>query len=329
MSERFKPETIEYSKPASSVEVMGLAEFSGKSLADLVELAVAETLKDVPDEDWMELYRDKYNIPEGVSYEDGVAAYGEARMVEYEKGLDAMIEKAKQQIDHSQQMAIDLGYLEESRPVKLLIVEPFLRSSLGSKVVGANRHDVETGLTTVLFGENNSVVAHEVGHALSHIPETQSAGFLTLEGKDENGHNTTSGNQFLNEGMTVLWEEMSTDDGSTNDSYKEEVSLYGWYRDTTKRIIQEIGMPQEDVFKAYFGNEELRQEMESKIQERFNCSLDELSCLSFSLRHEDTAAILDGKELTVSIGKQMHESTRKSRERLAKIFPNVKLVQEN
>ncbi len=135
------------------------------------------------------------------------------------------------------------------------------------------------------------------------------------------------GNQWLNEGTTVLWENLSVNDGSRFSQRDEEQDFYPHSRDLTLMLLRETGLEQDVLFRAYFGDAAARSLLETKVKERFGHSIDELNCFTLKLDKEWIERILRGEPETLELYGTEDEGLLAEKRKFTEIFPNVRLVQ--
>lgn len=322
--ESTKQDDLEMHK-RDTVEVLSLDEVAGDSFEQLAEEAIRQmTIVQKPSEGFMSHMRKKLGIPEGVSYEDGVRDVVMRDLENYKEKIEAVRARAREQAEYCQKYAVEHGYLDHKRPVRVVISSAHIGKGIPS-IGAAKFYDPEEKRAVIQIENENWLIAHEVGHMLSHDQETNQVGFgMHIEGKKEQKITC----QFLNEGTTVLWEQDTVTDGSRNELYEDPLELYRWYRDTTLSLLREIGLSKDDLYRAYFGQSEARRKLDEAIERRFHCSMEDLTVLNFSIRQPETETILRGESFMITIKEGMNESVVENLEKLARIFPNVVLVRQ-
>src|SRR3989339_758456 len=127
-------------------------------------------------------------------------------------------------------------------------------------------------------------LAHELIHALSHDPSTKETGFRQFQ----QGKNT--GNQWVDEGMAVLGELATFPNARSEQDDSDKLYLDG-YLWMTQLFMNELGVTQSDLFKAYFGMSPYRSDLETNVQKKFGCSITDLNDLFLGYDDDDKKTI--------------------------------------
>ena len=190
------------------------------------------------------------------------------------------------------------------------------------------------------------LVAHEVGHALSRHcrkpgfgPDT---GFRCHElDPDGTTYRLTWRSKWLDEGVTVLWEELSVNDGSTLPERDDAGDIYPWYREAVRALMAALNLDQDTMLRAYFGNEAACALLEARVRQRFNCALGELDVITLLTEIDFTRKLFRGEPVRHQLVHQKIRVLRRGQlvserqnseliakwRKLAQIFPNLTLIE--
>lgn len=319
------PESRERGRPY--VEMQDISAFSEFSLEKLSERSVEIILEKVKkgqiSEDY---YRRKYNLPNNQPFVEELQRFAEETIECYRKNVTEKTQSFKRQADDCFTVAKQRGYLTEARDYRIIITDNLLHHGLehSEDTPAINTFSQSLNAVYVEYTQPNKLVAHEVGHALSLRPNEGRSGFATSEAEYKS--TGRKGNKWFNEGVTVMWEDISVNDGSIIPSREAQHDYYGWSRDATRVIIDELKLDDDTVFKAYFGDRAARELIEKKVNERFKCSLDDLQCLTLKTDIDFTRRVIYGEKVELTIKDTTHDSVIKMMNKLSEIFPNVSIV---
>lgn len=304
-----------------------LTDFSGLTLNEISEKAIKNILdeaasKKVPENH----FRQKFHLAANQPFAVALQHFAKESVEKYHQSIVEKKQSFQKQAEDCYNLAKKRGYITEAKKVDIIISDSFLNKGLEHSEHAITLNSFDPDLNSVIMGYNqpNRGLAHEMGHALSYYPEQSRDGFRDIVKKPD-GKTTLKKNYWFNEGVTIIWEELSVNDDSVIPSRNDPRDSYYWYRETTRLILKESGASDELALQAYFGNEETRQTLEDKINNRFNCSLDDLECLSFSQDIGMTKKIIAGEKVELKIKKSTHETVIKIMKKLSEIFPNVSI----
>ncbi len=315
----------------SLVEIQDITAFAGIDMEELKEKSVANLLAEIKKEGERseKHWRKKLDIPEDTPLEDGLKQRVEERAREYQEHIEASITRFQEQTDHCLRLAKEKGYIEAERPFSIIVTDPLLKygSAEPKAMPWERRYDIHTDCIGICYGDPNILLAHEIGHALSADPDTKRSGFthrlsVRQEGKEEKWE----GNKWLNEGTTVIWEEMSANDDSIIPQRGEKFDSYNWSRDAARLLIEELGLNEDTLLKAFFRNQEAISLLERRCQERFHCSIDDLDCLKIELDTDLTKRIISGQPVEMKMNQSRHDAIIDTVKKLQEIFPNVNII---
>lgn len=315
------------------ITIRNVADFSGISLEELGERACQKIIQNVQDNPKREdYYRDKFNISQQDSIEDAIREKIATVSEEFMRKLPEKENKCQQQIDHCLSIAHERGYLQnEPEPITIIISHQLLHRGSPFRPYDnyLNSHDPTNNAIIIDIDLPATIIAHEFGHALSTNKKEGRSGVQTLTTGEKNKELITKGNKWLNEGLTVIWEQMTTLDTKDVPGRNEKGDLYNWYLEATKLILTEVNMSPDDALKAYFGDKKMLKLLQDKFQQRFHCSIEDLSHLGYKLDPDWTKKLVTGQPLTVTIKKTTNRSLSERLFKLAGIFPNLTIDEES
>jgi len=307
-----------------------IATYGGTSIEELARSVVASIVDAARKRPEFEKhYRETYGIADQQDFQQGMNVFADRRIKEFQEHFPRKQKEFKEQAAHCLTFARQHGYIADTRPIHIVITDWFLTCGKPN-LTGTDSYDHRTGVTFVGIDRPNILLAHELGHSLSHTQTekgSQRVGFSIFEplgGGEEKMH----GCQWLNEGTTVLWENQSVNDRSTFSQRALEEDFYPYSRDLAKLLLEKIGVPEEILFKAYFGDREALHFLNDAINRRFKCTMEDLNCLTLKLDIKWAKSILDGQPVTIEILETDHTSIIPEKEQLARIFPNVIIKKE-
>ncbi len=180
--------------------------------------------------------------------------------------------------------------------------------------------DPITNQVSVSGQEHGNFLAHEYIHAISHNVSTKETGFRQVA---ENG--ALVGNQWLDEGMAVLGEMATFPNARVERHYSDNLYLEG-YLWMTRLFMKELNLSESDLFKAYFDQDTYRSMLETKVKQRFGCSVADLDDLFLGYLDEDKEIIqkILNKEPIV-LSAMEGSGIDKKYLRLKKIFPAIRV----
>lgn len=312
-------------------EIKDLSDFSGLTLEEISKSAIKNILDDIEKniEKKKSLeghYRRKFNLSDDQPLTEALQYCAQESLEKYHQSIVEKKQSFQKQAEDCYNLAKKRGYITEAKKIDIIISNPFLNKGLERLEYKIDLNTFNPDLNSVIIDceQTNRALAHEMGHALSYYPEQSKDGFRDIVKKPD-GKTTLKKNYWFNEGVTIIWEELSVNDDSVIPSRNDPRDSYYWYRETTRLILKESVVSDELALRAYFGNEETRQTLEDKINNRFNCSLDDLECLSFSQDIGMTKKIIAGEKVELKIKKSTHETVIKIMKKLSEIFPNVSI----
>lgn len=329
----------------TNITVLDLEAFSGITLERLGELALERMAKsrtpDISDR-WL---RKTFGLADG-PIEQALHNKVAENIARYRSVLPEKTRAFGEQAHHCVRLALERRYLTATPGFTIVITDDLLHRRLPSDLRGwvqpyrVCTFDCGRNAVVVSHTLPNLIVAHEVGHALSFRSERLQIGFLKLQlGPD--GRWKRLGNKWFDEGVTVLWEEMSVNDRSTLPERQDPNNVYCWYRDATLALLQVLAIGQETLLAAYFSNDAARTAIEAQVLQRFNCLIDDLQPVGLYQNIAFTRRLFGGEPVehkipnaTVKVrrgGKLMTmppdtELIADWRE-LAAIFPNLRLIE--
>lgn len=332
----------------TNVTVFDLEAFSGQTLEWLGEQALERIAKsrtsDISDR-WL---RKKFGLAADVPPELGLRTKIADNIARYRSRLPEKTIEFRAQTEYCQRLVVERGYLTSAPGFTLVITDDLLHRGLPAHLrCWVPPHNicafsVEHNAVYVAHTLPNLIVAHEVGHAFSLRQARQQIGLLQLQRRAD-GQWQRHGSKWLGEGVTVLWEELSVNDGSTLPERHDPDNTYCWYREATRELLRQLTIGQETVLAAYFGNDAARAAVEIHIVQRFGCTLDDLKYVALCQKISFTRRLFnrelvqhtirtgnvhvrrDGLLITEKPNTELIERWRK----LAQIFPNLSLIEPN
>lgn len=330
----------------ANITVLDLEAYSGLTLEQLGERAIANiAAAKTPgiSEPWL---RKTFGLAKDLPLEQALRRKVKKHIARYRSQRPKKLRAFCGQAHHCVQIALQRRYLTAPPDFTLVITDDLLHRGLPSEL----RSWVQTHNIGAYYAERNTVfvastlpnliVAHEVGHALSLRQEQRQSGFLRLQPRPD-GRWQRLGNKWLNEGITVLWEELSVNDGTTLPTRHDPDDTYCWYREATLALLRELALDQETALEAYFGNHTARAVIEAYVIRRFGCTLDDLQQVTLYQKIAFTRRLLhgepvehkirtgnirvqrDGIMIAVKPDVQIADDWRQ----LATIFPNLTLIE--
>ena len=315
---------------ADTIPISDIAIYSGLSLPELKNQAVNTLLQQLNEGKREErLLRRDFQLDDKLPIEQALQEKAESILIEFERQLPEKKEKFQEQLQHCIALATERGYLQQPpQPFSILITHEFLQTGSdykrGKQYINYFDHDQH--IIPITIDSPNILLAHEIGHALSTNDGEKRSGFQTL--KKEGSQTVTRGNQWFNEGMTVIWENQSASDNEKITQREEEGDFYSWYHQAAELLLKEINVSEDDNLKAYFGNSEMISKLRQKIQKRFNCTLEDLACLSYKIDINWTKQVISGQPVEINISRQTYARIKNKLTKLTQIFPNVTVNQK-
>lgn len=173
----------------------------------------------------------------------------------------------------------------------------------------------------VVKTSEKDIIPHELFHAMSHDKANETLGFAILE-RDEEGNPV--GNTWLDEGIVMLGE-YSVYPDERRTFHEEDYSMYTQgYLFLTELLKNELKLSTIDLQKAHFKQEPEYSQLTQKVQERFNCTIPELSCIFIGYDEDtqrDITMLMKGLPVTRTYIKG--SGADKSLRKLQKIFPTL------
>ncbi|HYF05694.1 MAG TPA: hypothetical protein VEA59_06005 [Patescibacteria group bacterium] len=213
------------------------------------------------------------------------------------------------------------GYTPRQRPedIPVIVNDYLLHSGVENDFphVFGEFFNGEENFITITGKHGNNVTAHEYVHGIAFDPETKTGGFIAEGGK----------NVWLDEGVTMLGE-FATYPTKVPGRRDDPEELYDdGYMWLTRIYMQEVGVSEQDLFKAYFGTEPQKTELEKKTQRRFGCSVVDLQGLFLGYSQEAKENVLKIIKGEVVVLEAMEGSgVDQHFTELQKIFPNIEVV---
>lgn len=328
-----------------NITVLDLETYGGRTLEQLGERVIEKfAVSKTPEisERWL---RKTFGLADNLPREQALRQQVAENIARYRKELPEKTRAFSDQADHCVRIALQWRYLTTAPGFTLVITDDLLHRGLpGDAYCLAPSPNIcvyaaERNTIYVAHPLPNVVVAHEVGHALSLRQEQRQSGFLRLQPRPD-GRWQRLGNKWLDEGTTVLWEELSVNDGSTLPSRRDPDDAYCWYREATLALLQELSLDQETALAAYFGGHTARAVIAMNVIRRFGCTLDDLQRVALYQKIGFTRQLLHGEPVEHKIrtghvrvqpagilvtekpDRQLADDWRQ----LATIFPNLTLI---
>lgn len=308
------------------IEIFDLENYSGMDIDDLKKESVDLILEKIGKNPKLKGYYQKnFSLNKDEPIESALETYSDSIVAEYLSQKELLSEKYRKQAEYCLRLALEKGYMEGVKDIKILLSNKFFDKTQVDKQrhLTVNSYDDRQDIICIEAGQPNRLLAHEIGHALSTNREKGIAGFSRIR---EKGEGLTI--YWFNEGVTVLWEELSVDDASEIPQRNEKYDFRQWARETVKIIIREADIDEDVLMRAYFGGEDAKKVVGQKIQDRFRCTLEDLEPLCYSLDVEFTKKIISGEIVEIPIHKKTQKKIIESLKSLAVIFPNIYLVEK-
>ncbi len=324
MGERYEPDFGGHEAAEMKPQVLDIATWSGKPLEEIADQAVAKMSTEPVR--FQQHIREKFDLGAAGDYGEALKAKVYESMGTYREKFEGAAARFSQQAADSARLALERGYVQaEPRPYSIVPVTELLRRGLpeGFSYVHTSSYDPEHDAVVLDINNSNAVVAHEVGHALSTDFEKKQSGIMSLEQDPNKKRLVQRGAKWINEGLTVIWERMSVNDGSEEPQRGQPGDLYGWAAEAVPVLLEHLGLNQEVGLKAYFGDVDARKQLTDAVREKLHCSVEDLQCLGYECDIEWTKKVLSGEPVHVVIKPGWHETVIKTLEKLSQIFPNV------
>lgn len=325
MSEKFEQGHGEREGNESKPKVFDVAAWSGLTLEEIIERAIMKISQEP--ERFRRSIRSKFTLDTELGFEEALRSKASESVRNYREKFEMAAARFSKQAADCARLAQERGYLHaQPRDYSIVPVTEFLRRGLpeGLSYVHATSFDPSHDAVILDIDASNAMVAHEVGHALSMDAQKMRSGVLPLELDQKNGRLGTRGATWINEGLTVLWERMSVNDGSGLAARGRQGDLlYSWAAEAVPVLLDHLGLDKEVGLKAYFGDAEARRQLDEAIHNKYHCQLDDLQCLGYEPDIEWTKKVLAGQPVHVTIKPGWHETVIKTLEKLSQIFPNV------
>lgn len=272
-------------------------------------------------------FREQFGLPPDLPFETALRQNADERARDYTESLETTQGRFRQQTVDCQNLALQRGYIEFQRPLTIALTDKLLHYGIGphARNTQVNAYRTTTDTIAVDIHEPNVAIAHEVGHALSTPEDRSRSGFVEMATNAE-GKEGLSGNGWFNEGVTMLWQEESVNDGSRNARHDDPTDINNWMREATKLLLDAANVNAETALRAYFGNTEARRQLETALQQRFHASLNELKCLGAKTDLDLTRKIVNGEPVDLRPSPHAEEYERSVYEKLRELFPNVRLL---
>jgi hypothetical protein len=227
----------------------------------------------------------------------------------WKEALDAHVERYRQGVEkfrhYRPQMLKKLDeWLQEQRLTPLQDVRK-VPVFVTDHILGpVNRKEFPISWSAEFDGDVNSITVqasnptvvmdHEHFHAISHQPGSEKVGFLqkvsTFEGEGQEG----SGSQWLNEGVTVMGEMVTSPKNARRQAVGKGLDMYlDGFLYLTQLFQMEVGFSEQDLFRAYLQEGDWRAQLESATQRRFGCGTAGLSELMFGFNEVWQAQVRD------------------------------------
>ncbi len=193
--------------------------------------------------------------------------------------------------------------------------------------------EFDSDLNSISVEASNPTVVldHEHFHAISHVPGSEVVGFIqktpVIEGRMREG----AGNQWLNEGATIMGEMVTSPKNARRQAVGEGPDMYlDGFLYLTQLFQLEVGFSERDLFRAYLQEGDWRVQLESATQRRFGCGTGDLTDLMFGYSKEGQAQmrdIIQGKKPVKLIihSRPGAEGRVKRYQKLQEIFPLIEL----
>lgn len=305
--------------------------YTGHSIDTLAAKTVENILNTVRSEPDLEsYYRTKYNIDVGMSIEAGLRAYAINVIHQYKTELPIKMAQYAAQIEYCISYAKMHQYTTLPNPFSVIITDEFLGQG-ATPELPCDEYDYRTRTVFIGIDRPNMLLAHEVGHALSHTADTigtTNVGLRTIV-KNMNDEAEYMGPQWLDEGATIVWEEATVNDGSHIPQRTEEHDIYAHFKSVTLLLLETINISSDLLLKAYFGDTEVKQYIFHSLETQFNCQMTDLDCLCLELDTSWARAVIYGEKVQVEVYDTDPETILSKKQTLARIFPNVQLVKVN
>ncbi|MDP2685305.1 MAG: hypothetical protein Q8P20_09820 [bacterium] len=333
MPDRFENPINQQEIWREKIVIKNIADFSSISISELEERTYQIMLQNTHENPKIENhYREKYGISRQDPIEDALRELIKTASVDFMSKLREKENECQQQIDYCISIANKYGYLQnEPAPLTVIISHNLLHQGSpfrpGKQYL--NSYDPTNNAIIIDINLPSTIIAHEFGHALSTDNKKIRSGIKTLIWDEQNEDLITHGNEWLDEGLTVIWEQMTTLDNKNMPGRNKNGDPYNWYLQTTKLILTEINISPNDALKAYFGDETMLQLLRDKFFHRFNCSIEDLKHLGYKLDVEWTKKLITGQPIEETINKNTNQSVKKNLFKLSEIFPNLKINEEN
>lgn len=329
----------------ANITVLDLEAYSGLTLEQLGQQAIANIATSKAPEISERWLRKTYGLAKDLPLEQALRRKVTKHIARYRSEWPKKSRAFFGQAHDCVQIALERRYLTAASGFTLVITDDLLHRGLPSDLrcwvqpYHVCTFDCGRNAVVVSHALPNLIVAHEVGHALSCRREQQQRGFLRLQQQPDGLWHGLGANWF-DEGVTLLWEELSVNDGSTLPERHDPSDVYCWYRDATLALLEVLELNQETALRAYFGNNDSRAAVEARAQQRFHCRLDDLRHVGLYQKIEFTRRLVRGEPIqhklpgaTSKVRRDGVLQTKPNTEiiekwrRLAEIFPNLTLIE--
>ncbi|MDD5110471.1 MAG: hypothetical protein PHI63_04630 [Patescibacteria group bacterium] len=330
---------------STQITVLDLEAYGGCMLEQLGEQALGNITANRTTAVSQRWLRKTFELPAGVPLEPALRQAVADRIVRYRATLPEKKRAFGAQADDCVRIAAERNYVGNPAGFTIVVTDDLLHRGLpGHLRCWAPPHHVcayslEHNAVFVAHTLPNLIVAHETGHALSLQRNRYRIGFLQLEPK-ANGGFRRCGSKWLDEGITVLWEELTVNDGSTIPERQNPDDWYCWARNATQILVKELGVDQETALRAYFGNLDAYHQLTRQVSRWYGCALDDLQHVALYTDIGFTRRLLQSEPVEHRIGSTIARIKRSgvwiaqgkdtrltdSWHKLAATFPNLTLI---
>ncbi|TSC58059.1 MAG: hypothetical protein Greene041619_838 [Candidatus Peregrinibacteria bacterium Greene0416_19] len=324
LDERAAPE---YERDYGRFRVTDISSHCRKSPEELADGAVRSLLRLAREKPDTEMWICEWeHLPSELPLETALRKKAARCVAAYRESIEEKREAFTAQAEHCVRLLRKNGWSDARQPVQIVIVDRFLAQGAAGQVP-VDQYEYESGTVFIDRDRPNILLAHELGHLFSHWKEgnRDHCGFIYHEEKPD-GTRVQRGNQWFNEGATVLWENIAVNDGSTLAERNEGMDFYPFSRDMVRLLLHDLDLQEGALFRAYFGEAGATGLLEKRIQERYGCPLEDLSCLSLKLDTGWAERVLRGKPETIETFGTEDQGVLAEKRKLTEIFPNVTLT---
>lgn len=218
------------------------------------------------------------------------------------------------------------------RDIPVFVTDPVLRYADREGFPGSHDAVFDTDMNVITVQADNPlfILDHESCHAMSCIVGTGVTGFVKREPFVKGQVRGGSGNEWLNEGVTIMGEMMTSPESSRRIMYakgEQDMYLEGFYF-LSKLFQREVGFGDVDLFRAYFHQGTWRVDLETATRRRFGCTVSDLNGLFFGFSPDSQQTmqdILEGKKPVKLRVNAREEGRRRKLEALQQIFPLIEI----